>query len=87
MSHFVANQTMKGILSIMKSPLKPWLCFVLVLVSLLIAIISFSGIILKDDSAGKIIFGIVWTFIAFIWIGFYVRSRNKSQTPDDKAGA
>lgn len=36
-----------------------------------IAAIAFAGIILPADMVGRVIFGIVWTAIGFIWLGWY----------------
>jgi hypothetical protein len=58
-----------------ESPLKPLFYLLLVIISLVIAVISFFGVILKDDLTGRIIFGTVWTFVAVIWTGYYLKSR------------
>jgi len=42
--------------------------FYLSLISYLIAAISFSGIILKEDFTGRLIFGIVWVVIGLGWL-------------------
>ncbi len=45
-----------------------------------IAAISFSGVMLKDDMTGRMLFGIVWASLGVIWFGEYIASGSR-RTP------
>jgi uncharacterized membrane protein HdeD (DUF308 family) len=47
-----------------------------------IAVVSFFGLILKDDMVGRLIFGTVWTLVGIYWIGSYfvAKKREMSKT-------
>ena len=36
-----------------------------------IAAVAFSGVILRDDVVGRVIFGVVWVVLGFVWLGSY----------------
>jgi len=42
------------------------------LVCLGIAAISFGGVILRSDSAGRVIFGAAWGALGIVWLGKYL---------------
>ena len=41
------------------------------IVCFVIAAVAFSGIILRDDVVGRVIFGVVWTALGLVWLGSY----------------
>jgi uncharacterized membrane protein YczE len=44
----------------------------LIITSLVLAILFYSGIVLKDDLTGRIIIGTVWFVVSIGWLGQYV---------------
>jgi len=40
-----------------------------------ISLISFLGLILRDDLTGRLIFGCVWLFVGIWWLGGWLRAR------------
>jgi hypothetical protein len=49
------------------------------IVSFVIAAISFSGVILKNDLVGRLIFGFVWVIVGIGWLGQYLNLKNKEK--------
>ena len=41
------------------------------LASFAISIVAFSGLILRSDVTGRIIFGLVWAALGVVWLGSY----------------
>ena len=41
------------------------------IVCFVIAAVAFSGVILRDDVVGRVIFGVVWTALGLVWLGSY----------------
>ncbi len=60
------------------------------LVCLAIAAVSFSGLILRSDVAGRAIFGAAWGALGVIWLGKYLigtpepSDQGAEQHPGDK---
>jgi len=48
------------------------ICFV-------IAILAYSGVILRHDTTGRVIFGVVWTVLGVVWLGWYVSSSRRER--------
>jgi len=40
-------------------------------VCFLISVVAFSGLILKSDVTGRVIFGVVWAALGVVWLGSY----------------
>jgi len=40
-----------------------------------IAALAFGGVILRDDMAGRMIFGVVWALLGIVWLGRLVQTR------------
>ena len=59
--------------------MKPEYYLIAVIVSFVIAVISFSGVILKNDLVGRLIFGFVWVIIGIGWLGHYFNLKNKEK--------
>ncbi|NIM91484.1 MAG: hypothetical protein GTO17_11115 [Candidatus Aminicenantes bacterium] len=59
-----------------KRQIPPKLCQSAAILSLAIALISFSGIVLKNDFAGRLIFGSTWSLVGIGWLGQYFHSKN-----------
>ena len=51
--------------------------FLAVFLSFGIAFVSFNGIILHDDFTGRMIFGITWTLIGFLWLKNLIPARKE----------
>jgi putative effector of murein hydrolase LrgA (UPF0299 family) len=49
-------------------------------VSLIVAIIFYSGIVLAEDITGRIIIGTVWLLVSAGWFGQYLHKRKLEQT-------
>ena len=58
-------------------------------VSFLISVVAFSGLILRADVAGRVIFGLVWAVLGVVWLGFYFGafSGSESRSPKDGTAA
>jgi H+/Cl- antiporter ClcA len=46
------------------------ICFV-------IAVLAFSGAVLRSDVVGRAIFGCAWTALGAVWLGHYIRRRRR----------
>jgi len=57
--------------------MKPKHYMVAIIVSFVIAAICFSGVILKNDAVGRLIFGFVWLIVGIGWLGQYLHHRKK----------
>ncbi|MBN2564676.1 MAG: hypothetical protein JXB46_03105 [Candidatus Eisenbacteria bacterium] len=55
------------------------ICFV-------IAILAWSGVILRDDLTGRVIFGVVWTVLGVVWLGWYVTGFRRGRSEESKDG-
>ncbi|MDH3267973.1 MAG: hypothetical protein OEM46_03875 [Ignavibacteria bacterium] len=53
--------------------------FIIPIVSCIIAILSFTGIILNNDITGRIIFGLCWSMITIGWIIYLFNLNRKLQ--------
>ena len=52
-------------------------------VSFLVSGLSFTGILLKNDMTGRIIFGCVWLFVGILWMsGLLKLKRGKKLTSE-----
>ena len=40
-------------------------------VCFVIAALALTGVILRNDITGRVIFGVVWTALGFVWLGAY----------------
>ena len=60
---------------------------VAMIICFIIAVLAFSGVILKGDAAGRLIFGVVWIFLGIVWLGWYISGFRKSilQQHDSKS--
>ena len=47
----------------------------LIIVSLILAIIFYSGIVLKEDITGRIIIGTVWLIVSAGWLGQFIHKK------------
>jgi hypothetical protein len=52
----------------------------LIFISLIVAIIFYTGIVLNDDIAGRIIIGSVWLLVSAGWFGQFLYKRKPEQT-------
>lgn len=59
--------------------MKPKHYMVAIIVSFVIAAISFSGVILKNDAVGRLIFGFVWLIVGIGWLGQYFHHTKKEK--------
>ncbi len=59
--------------------MKPEHYMIAMIVSFVIAAISFSGVILKNDVVGRLIFGFVWVIVGIGWLGQYFNLKNKEK--------
>lgn len=53
-----------------KKPRRPGFLWAMV-VCLVIAALAFSGLILRGDFVGRMIFGVVWSVLGLVWLGSY----------------
>ena len=60
-------------------PKPPGFYLILAVVCFAIAAISLTGFVLKGDSTGQLIFGAVWVFVGFGWIGRAIRARRMNR--------
>jgi uncharacterized membrane protein (UPF0182 family) len=44
----------------------------LIIVTLILAVIFYSGIVMKEDLTGRIIVGSLWLFLSAVWVTQYV---------------
>jgi len=64
---------------ITKRNIKPKYYMIAIIVSFVIVAINFSGVILKNDVVGRLIFGFVWLIVGIGWLGqYFYRTKNKS---------
>ncbi len=70
---------MKGGKIMAKWNVKPKHYMIVTIVSFVIAAISFSGVILKNDAVGRLIFGFVWLLVGIGWFGQYFHSTKKEK--------
>ncbi len=51
-----------------------------------IGVLAFTGVILREDVAGRMTFGFVWTALGFVWLGQYLGafSRHSVWPPDGR---
>jgi type VI protein secretion system component VasK len=51
----------------------------------IIAALALGGVILRGDTAGRLIFGAVWILVGVVWLGWHVSGfrRNRSRDADD----
>jgi hypothetical protein len=55
--------------------------------AVIIAAICVSGVVLKDDLAGRVIFGAVWALVGIGWLGQYFRAnRAAGRTCSEDSG-
>lgn len=47
------------------------------LVAFAVAAVCWSGFVLKDDMTGRLIFGLVWSFVGVLWLGQYFEARKE----------
>ena len=59
--------------------MKPAYYIVAMIVSFVFAAISFSGLILKNDLVGRLIFVFVWVIVGIGWLGHYFNLKNKEK--------
>lgn len=52
----------------------------LIIGSLVIAIIVYSGVVMKGDMTGRILIGSVWLLVSIGWIGRYLHTK-RSKNP------
>jgi hypothetical protein len=57
--------------------IKAFYYLVVIFGSFIIAAITFSGIIFKNDLTGRIIFGAIWATNGLIWLGQYIFNKKK----------
>lgn len=58
------------------------------LICLGIAAISFSGLILRADHVGRILFGVAWGTLGVVWLGKYLmrgRAERDAGSQDDRS--
>ncbi len=49
-----------------------------------IGVLAFTGAILREDVAGRVVFGVVWTALGFVWLGQYLGAfSSRSVRPRD----
>jgi hypothetical protein len=53
-----------------KTPRRPGFLWAMV-VCFIIAALALTGVILRDDVTGRVIFGVVWMALGFVWLGSY----------------
>jgi hypothetical protein len=70
---------MKGGKIMAKWDMKPKYYMVAMIISFVIAAISFSGVVLKNDLVGRLIFGFVWVIVGIGWLGQYIHPKNKEK--------
>jgi len=54
----------------------------LIILSLILAIIFYSGIVLKEDMTGRIIIGTIWLIVSLGWLSRYVTKKKIKQTAE-----
>ena len=54
-----------------------WAC--LASVCFMIAVLSFTGVILARDTTGRLIFGFAWSFIGLSWFGRYLLDKKRPE--------
>ena len=47
-----------------------------------IAVVPFLGLVLADDTVGRVIFTGMWAMLGFVWLGNYRRHRGKKADKD-----
>jgi hypothetical protein len=58
------------------------------LVCFAIAALALSGVILREDAVGRAVFGLVWTALGIVWLGFYLGGfRRRVRDERDQGGA
>ena len=53
-----------------KTPRRPMFLWAMI-VCFVIAALALTGVILRDDVTGRVIFGVMWTALGFVWLGSY----------------
>jgi hypothetical protein len=56
----------------------PKLSLTMAIVSFLVALIPLSGLVLKGDVTGRIIFTAVWLLVGLAWLGGFFRARRRA---------
>ena len=49
-----------------------------------IAVLLFSGVLLKDDTVGQIVFGVIWIAVGMLWMGQYLIILKKKRLNDGR---
>ncbi len=46
-----------------------WMFIAAAVICFAVALIAFTGLILREDAIGRVIFGAAWTALAVVWLG------------------
>lgn len=57
----------------------PLFYFVLAVVCFAIAAVSLSGVVMRNDATGQIVFGTVWIMVGLGWVARALRSRRMNR--------
>ena len=69
----------------MEKKSRPFLFLLAAIVCFIVALLASAGVLLKNDTVGRIIFGIIWGALAIVWLGQYAILVNRQKHHDNKS--